>query len=714
MELSGPPMDGPLPAITAMAADRAVLRAAFAEAGLGLVLLGADPLRPAKRVNPGDRYRAMEQFFAASQTGAAGAAMMTSTASVQVNLEAGPQAGWAARVRLAHALGPTMIAIAANSPLLGGKFTGWRSSRQWVWSQLDSARCGPILGASGDDPASDWARYAMKAPVMLVHPTPEMDAVPVTDWVPFADWADGRVLLGDRRPTDADLDYHLTTLFPPVRPRRFLEIRYLDSVPDAVWPAVVFTLTTLLDDPVAADIAAEATEPVATAWDRAAQIGLGDRRLHEAANRCVQTAAERAPAELEESMQRLVRSVEQGRCPADDFSDRVVKNGIARRGQRTGARGAVTARETLARELTKARDRTLRLVEFDDAELGRQYDPLMSPLVWDLAHIGQQEELWLLRGGNPRPAGHAVARGRAALRRVRALAGQPGRPAAAAAVGGAGLSARRCATRRSTPSTRCPTTTPKPASFHFGMVISHENQHDETMLQALNLRSGPPLLDAGHAAAPGPARRGRHIGAGARRPVRPRRRRGDRAVLAGQRAARARRRRARLPHRPGPGHQRRMAAVRRRRRLPAAAVVVRARLGAPRAGRADRTAVLERRRHPHPVRPRRGHSRRRAGAARHVLRGRGLRGLGRRAAAHRGGVGEGVRVGSDSRRAPALPVGRVGAHRRIWPTSAATRCGPRRSAPTRRARRPTAPSRCSATCGSGPRRRCGRGPVSPR
>ena len=203
----------------------------------------------------------------------------------------------------------------------------------------------------------------------------------------------------------ADLDYHLTTLFPPVRPRRFLEIRYLDSVPDAVWPAVVFTLTTLLDDPVAADIAAEATEPVATAWDRAAQIGLGDRRLHEAATRCVQAAAERAPAELEESMQRLVRSVEQGRCPADDFSDRVVKIRDRDRGHRTGARGAVTARETLARGLTKARDRTLRLVEFDDAELHRQYDPLMSPLVWDLAHIGQQEELWLLRGDNPHRPG---------------------------------------------------------------------------------------------------------------------------------------------------------------------------------------------------------------------------------------------------------------------------------------------------------------------
>ncbi len=329
VELSGPPMDGPVAAIAAMQGDRAALRAAFAQAGLGLVLLGADPLRPAKRVNPGARYQAMETFFKASETGAAGAAMMTSTASIQINLDAGPREGWADRVRLAHALGPTMIAVAANSPLLGGRFAGWRSARQHVWSQLDSARCGPILGASGDDPASDWARYALKAPVMLVNTPSKTQVIPVTTWVPFADWADGRVMLGDRRPTHADLDYHLTTLFPPVRPRRWLEIRYLDSVPDAVWPAVVFTLVTLLDDPVAADIAAEATESVATAWDRAAQIGLGDRRLADAALRCVLTAAERAPAELEESMQQLVRSVEQGQCPADDFSDRVVKYGIA-------------------------------------------------------------------------------------------------------------------------------------------------------------------------------------------------------------------------------------------------------------------------------------------------------------------------------------------------------------------------------------------------
>ncbi|PQM44543.1 Glutamate--cysteine ligase EgtA [Mycobacterium talmoniae] len=73
-----------------------------------------------------------------------------------MNLDAGPRAGWAARVWLAHALGPTMVAIAANSPLLGGAFSGWQSTRQWVWSQLDAARCGPILGGSGADPGPGW------------------------------------------------------------------------------------------------------------------------------------------------------------------------------------------------------------------------------------------------------------------------------------------------------------------------------------------------------------------------------------------------------------------------------------------------------------------------------------------------------------------------------------------------------------------------------
>ncbi|OPE51204.1 ergothioneine biosynthesis glutamate--cysteine ligase EgtA, partial [Mycolicibacterium diernhoferi] len=275
--------------------------------------------------NPGARYRAMERFFAATGSAEAGAAMMTSTASIQINIEAGPRAGWADRVRLAHALGPTMIALAANSPLLGGHFTGWRSSRQRVWGQLDAARCGPVLGDDGDDPAADWARYALRAPVMLVNGT---EVAPVTEWVAFADWAEGRAQLGSRVPTDEDLDYHLTTLFPPVRPRRWLEIRYLDSVPDTIWPAVAFTLVTLLDQPEAAQAAVSATAPVAGEWDLAARAGLADPRLRAAAVQCVSAAAEHAPPELADAMAGLLADAEAGRCPGDEFTDRVVEHGI--------------------------------------------------------------------------------------------------------------------------------------------------------------------------------------------------------------------------------------------------------------------------------------------------------------------------------------------------------------------------------------------------
>jgi glutamate--cysteine ligase len=334
VELSTPPAGGVVAAVDALMTDRAVLRTVFARAGLGLVLLGADPLRLPLRVNPGPRYRAMEQHFKAAGTGAAGAAMMTSTASVQVNVDAGPADGWADRVRLAHALGPTMIAIAANSPLLAGAFSGWRSARQRVWGQLDTARCGPILGANGDEPASDWARYALRAPVMLVRSPAgaagSATAEPVTDYVAFADWVEGQVVLAGRPPTAADLDYHLTTLFPPVRPRRSLEIRYLDSVPDALWPALVFTLVTLLDDPAAADVAARVTEPVATAWDIAARVGLADRRLHASATRCVEAAAERVPPALQDSMQRLVRMVEAASCPGEEFAERAIRCGVVR------------------------------------------------------------------------------------------------------------------------------------------------------------------------------------------------------------------------------------------------------------------------------------------------------------------------------------------------------------------------------------------------
>src|SRR3954452_3871528 len=147
VELSGPPLPGVAAAVAALRADRAVLADALSDAGLALAMAGADPLRPPGRVNPAPRYAAMAEHFAAVGCAAAGLAMMTTTASLQVNLEAGPAAGWPDRVALAHQLGPVLVAISGCSPMLEGRSTGWRSSRQRIWGELDQARCGPLLGS---------------------------------------------------------------------------------------------------------------------------------------------------------------------------------------------------------------------------------------------------------------------------------------------------------------------------------------------------------------------------------------------------------------------------------------------------------------------------------------------------------------------------------------------------------------------------------------
>jgi glutamate--cysteine ligase len=313
VELSGPPLAGVAAAVAALRADRAVLADALARDGLGLALLGTDPLRPPTRVHPGARYAAMEEHFTAAGCHEAGLAMMTSTASLQVNLDAGPAEGWSSRVRLAHQLGPVLIAVSACSPLLSGRPTGWRSTRQRIWGDLDQARCGPLLG--GADPAGEWAAYALSAPVMLVRDD-DGGATPVRSGAAFADWLTGEADLG-RRPTRADLDYHLTTLFPPVRPRGFLEIRYHDAAPEPWWPALAAVAATLLDDPVAADRAAEAGEPVAGAWTRAARDGLADPALRRAATGCLTAAVDAVPEALRPEVTALAELVAAGRSPGD-------------------------------------------------------------------------------------------------------------------------------------------------------------------------------------------------------------------------------------------------------------------------------------------------------------------------------------------------------------------------------------------------------------
>jgi glutamate--cysteine ligase len=334
LELSGPPASDILTTVTELCHDGQRAQQALAEFHLGTAPAGADPLRPPRRVNPRPRYRAMEEHYAATGRAESAVVMMNSTAAMQVNLEAGPENGWPERVARAHRLGPTLVAISASSPWLCGRDTGWKSARQRAWAGFDARACGPVPGcvapdsaADADlDPASAWARYALRAPVAFVRTSGD-DVAAVRTPVPFEQWASGQVRLGGRPPTAADLDVHLTTLFPPVRLRGYLELRYIDMTASRWWPAIAAVATTLMDDPVAADMAAEATEPTAQLWTEAARDGLEDAVLAESARRCVAIAATRVPAQLAPAVADLAELVESGRCPGDLLAQRIAEIG---------------------------------------------------------------------------------------------------------------------------------------------------------------------------------------------------------------------------------------------------------------------------------------------------------------------------------------------------------------------------------------------------
>jgi iron(II)-dependent oxidoreductase len=155
-------------------------------------------------------------------------------------------------------------------------------------------------------------------------------------------------------------------------------------------------------------------------------------------------------------------------------------------------------RETTARGLEAARERTSRLTDFDDRELTTQHSALMSPLVWDLAHIGQQEDLWLLRGGNAGAQGLLSAKVESlydAFEHPRAerVALPLLSPAEARRfirdVRGRVLDGLEDADEAEL--------------FPYVMVEQHEQQHVETMLATHQLRDGAPILGEGAALPPG-------------------------------------------------------------------------------------------------------------------------------------------------------------------------------------------------------------------
>jgi glutamate--cysteine ligase len=166
-----------------------------------------------------------------------------------------------------------------------------------AWLGIDPLRTGPV--PDSPDPAAAWTEYALRAPLLCLRGESAWHAPP---GVSFADWLAGAI---PRPPTVADLELHLSTLFPPVRPRGYFEVRYLDAQHPDGWLAPVAVLAALFADESTVDRVRELCAPVAGRWLDAARLGLADRSLAAAARSVLDLALGRLdrtdlPADLRE------------------------------------------------------------------------------------------------------------------------------------------------------------------------------------------------------------------------------------------------------------------------------------------------------------------------------------------------------------------------------------------------------------------------------
>jgi glutamate--cysteine ligase len=325
---------GTLPEVLHLAElDAVVLGSALERAGLVPVGLGLDPIRSRRRVVDTPRYGAMEAYFDVG--GPAGRTMMCGTAALQVSLDTGAPDEIATRWARAHHIGPLLLAIFANSPLLEGRPSGWRSSRWGAWNRIDPGRTAPVLGTGSRlSPGLQWAQYALDAGVMLILSDGDGDAAtPVLDRLTFGEWIENGHDLG--WPTVDDLTYHLGTLFPPVRPQGRFELRMIDALPDPWWRVAIAVTTALLDDPAAAAVAEVATEPLRNRWCDAAQHGLTDPDFATAARTCFDAILGALPRlGVDQPTTDVLhafdaRFVARGRTPADDRLDEWAATGRA-------------------------------------------------------------------------------------------------------------------------------------------------------------------------------------------------------------------------------------------------------------------------------------------------------------------------------------------------------------------------------------------------
>lgn len=311
LEFSSAPAGG---ASTLLANLREVippLIGAAGSAGITLLEVGIDPQNPIE-LSPmqlgADRYTRMARYFAS--IGPAGARMMRQTAAFHLNLDFGGEN--MLRWRVLNAAAPYLTAIFANSRRYAGTVTESSSNRALAWRGLDPARTG-ILPA-GPVAEDEYLDFALGAPAMLLD---RLDGA----YAPFGEhWAAHDVNL-------RDWHEHLSTLFPDIRPRGYLEVRCIDAVASEWFAAPIALLAGLLyhrASLVAADdlLGSPNTELL----HPASEAGLRHPALRRTAADlfAIGLAGARAqsheflsPADLEQAEEFFLRFTRQGLSPSD-------------------------------------------------------------------------------------------------------------------------------------------------------------------------------------------------------------------------------------------------------------------------------------------------------------------------------------------------------------------------------------------------------------
>ncbi|SEP63885.1 glutamate--cysteine ligase [Faunimonas pinastri] len=227
-ELSGAPLSSLHQTRDELAGHLAQVKQVAEPLGIDFLALGFSPkwTRAETPVMPKSRYRIMTNHM--PRVGSLGLDMMYRTCTVQVNLDFKSEADMRDKLRASLALQPIATALFANSPFTDGRPNGFQTFRGEIWKDTDTARTGGLLCAFGDDFGFErYTDWALDVPMyFVVRDGRYHDMTSVT----FRQFLEGGApdTLRDKTPTMGDWKNHLSTLFPDVRLKTFLEMRGAD------------------------------------------------------------------------------------------------------------------------------------------------------------------------------------------------------------------------------------------------------------------------------------------------------------------------------------------------------------------------------------------------------------------------------------------------------------------------------------------------------